>query len=94
MVWGTTREIIKRGIVEGISFSFPSYSPDIAMVHPDYDPATTVTVRIHSECITGDLFHSQRCDCGIQLDLSMDRINKDKGVLIYLRQEGRGIGFS
>lgn len=68
------------------------YSPDIAMVHPDYDPASTVTVRIHSECITGDLFHSQRCDCGIQLDLSMDRINKEKGVLIYLRQEGRGIG--
>ncbi|MGA0284119.1 MAG: GTP cyclohydrolase II [Saprospiraceae bacterium] len=68
------------------------YSPDIAMVHPDYNSASTVTVRIHSECITGDLFHSQRCDCGIQLDLSMDRIHKDKGVLIYLRQEGRGIG--
>jgi len=68
------------------------YSPDIAMVHPDYDPAAPVTVRIHSECITGDLFHSQRCDCGIQLDLSMERINKEKGVLIYLRQEGRGIG--
>ena len=62
------------------------------MVHPDYNSASTVTVRIHSECITGDLFHSQRCDCGIQLDLSMDRIHKDKGVLIYLRQEGRGIG--
>ena len=68
------------------------YSPDIAMVHPDYNSASTVTVRIHSECITGDLFHSQRCDCGIQLDFSMDRIHKDKGVLIYLRQEGRGIG--
>ena len=68
------------------------YSPDIAMVHPDSNSASTVTVRIHSECITGDLFHSQRCDCGIQLDLSMDRIHKDKGVLIYLRQEGRGIG--
>ena len=68
------------------------YSPDIAMVHPETDPNQAVTVRIHSECLTGDLFHSQRCDCGRQLDASMQRIEKDKGVLIYLRQEGRGIG--
>ncbi len=68
------------------------YSPDIAMVHPDMDPNGTVTVRLHSECITGDLFHSQRCDCGKQLDAAMKQIFKDKGALIYLRQEGRGIG--
>jgi GTP cyclohydrolase II len=68
------------------------YSPDIAMVHPELDASSVVTVRIHSECLTGDLFHSQRCDCGDQLDASMRRIQKDKGVLIYLRQEGRGIG--
>ena len=68
------------------------YSPDIAMVHPDINIEAPVTVRIHSECLTGDLFHSQRCDCGPQLDASMQKINSDKGVLIYLRQEGRGIG--
>ncbi len=69
-----------------------NYSPDIAMVHPEFDPKSVVTVRIHSECLTGDLFHSQRCDCGLQLDASMKKINKERGVLIYLRQEGRGIG--
>ncbi len=49
-------------------------------------------VRIHSECLTGDLFGSKRCDCGEQLKLAMERISKEGGVLIYLRQEGRGIG--
>lgn len=49
-------------------------------------------VRIHSECITGDLFHSKRCDCGDQLQESLRRLNKEGGVLLYLRQEGRGIG--
>ena len=68
------------------------YSPDIALVHPDIDVRNPVPVRIHSECITGDLFHSQRCDCGEQLVEALDYISKNKGVLIYLRQEGRGIG--
>ena len=49
-------------------------------------------VRIHSECMTGDLFHSSRCDCGQQLDGALEAISKEGGVLIYLRQEGRGIG--
>ena len=50
-------------------------------------------VRIHSECLTGDVFHSDRCDCGEQLDLAMARIAEvGSGVIIYLRQEGRGIG--
>ena len=50
-------------------------------------------VRIHSECLTGDVFHSDRCDCGEQLDLAMSRIAEvGSGVIIYLRQEGRGIG--
>lgn len=66
--------------------------PHIAMVSEGIDNQSTVTVRIHSECITGDLFHSQRCDCGKQLETAMNIINKEKGVLIYLRQEGRGIG--
>jgi len=53
----------------------------------------TVLVRVHSECLTGDIFHSQRCDCGNQLHEAMHRIEKaGKGAIIYLRQEGRGIG--
>jgi len=51
-------------------------------------------VRIHSECITGDLFGSTKCDCGEQLEQSLAKIAKEGGVLIYLRQEGRGIGLS
>tara|TARA_B100002052_G_C15797491_1_gene559412 strand:+ start:481 stop:1062 length:582 start_codon:yes stop_codon:yes gene_type:complete len=50
-------------------------------------------VRIHSECFTGDVLHSMRCDCGEQLDLAMQRIAEEgNGIIVYLRQEGRGIG--
>jgi 3,4-dihydroxy 2-butanone 4-phosphate synthase/GTP cyclohydrolase II len=52
-----------------------------------------VLVRVHSECLTGDVFGSLRCDCGVQLKKAMEMIAKEgKGVLLYLRQEGRGIG--
>jgi len=51
-------------------------------------------IRIHSECITGDVFGSQKCDCGHQLQQSMGQIDAQGGVLIYLRQEGRGIGLA
>lgn len=68
------------------------YDPEIVMIHPDMNPKEVVTIRIHSECITGDLFHSQRCDCGNQLDTAMKVIAEEKGLLLYLRQEGRGIG--
>ncbi|MEN6429145.1 MAG: bifunctional 3,4-dihydroxy-2-butanone-4-phosphate synthase/GTP cyclohydrolase II [Phycisphaerales bacterium] len=54
-----------------------------------------VLIRVHSECMTGDLFHSQRCECGYQLITAMEMIEKEgKGAVIYLRQEGRGIGLS
>ena len=54
-----------------------------------------VLVRVHSECMTGDLFHSQRCECGYQLITAMEMIEKaGKGALVYLRQEGRGIGLT
>ncbi|MGZ2417901.1 3,4-dihydroxy 2-butanone 4-phosphate synthase / GTP cyclohydrolase II [Staphylococcus caledonicus] len=56
------------------------------------EPRATENVRIHSACLTGDIFHSQRCDCGAQLEASMDYINKHGGLIIYLPQEGRGIG--
>ncbi len=49
-------------------------------------------VRLHSECLTGDVFGSGRCDCGKQLDEAIDRINQESGYILYLRQEGRGIG--
>jgi len=51
-----------------------------------------VLVRVHSECLTGDTFHSLRCDCGEQLEKALSIIGKEGGVLLYLRQEGRGIG--
>jgi len=65
----------------------------VAMVYGDVRGADHVLVRVHSECLTGDVFHSARCDCGEQLDLAMRKIVAEgRGVLIYLRQEGRGIG--
>lgn len=68
-------------------------SPHLAMVHEsfDYDKEPTI-VRIHSECMTGDVFHSNRCDCGEQLDYAMRLAAEKGGIVIYLRQEGRGIG--
>jgi len=49
-------------------------------------------VRMHSECLTGDVFHSSRCDCGEQLDETINRMGESGGIILYLRQEGRGIG--
>ena len=52
-------------------------------------------MRVHSKCLTGDVFHSARCDCGAQLDTAMARIAEEgRGVLLYLNQEGRGIGLA
>ena len=65
----------------------------VALVKGDVDGAEDVLVRVHSECLTGDVFHSQRCDCGEQLDWALRRIEDGGlGVLLYLAQEGRGIG--
>ena len=68
--------------------------PTIVLVSDNYTPNSNeaVEVRIHSECMTGDVFSSSRCDCGAQLDTSMQKLQQDGGILIYLRQEGRGIG--
>lgn len=65
--------------------------PHLAMIR-DWDPDKPVLVRIHSECLTGDLMGSVRCDCGEQLDYSLKAVSKEGGVVVYLRQEGRGIG--
>jgi 3,4-dihydroxy 2-butanone 4-phosphate synthase / GTP cyclohydrolase II len=65
----------------------------VAMVKGDIDGADDVLVRVHSECLTGDVFHSLRCDCGEQLESALAMIETEgRGVLLYLAQEGRGIG--
>lgn len=64
----------------------------IALVNGEFTHDDLVLVRIHSECITGEVFHSKKCDCRQQLDKAMEMIGKEKGVILYLRQEGRGIG--
>ncbi|MEY3195034.1 MAG: hypothetical protein RIQ78_1131 [Bacteroidota bacterium] len=68
------------------------HMPHIAMVAAGFDPTKPVPVRIHSECMTGDVFGSRRCDCGEQLEASLRMVGETGGVVIYLRQEGRGIG--
>ncbi len=65
----------------------------VALVKGDVDGAENVLVRVHSECLTGDVFHSLRCDCGEQLEQALSRIaSEERGVLLYMAQEGRGIG--
>jgi 3,4-dihydroxy 2-butanone 4-phosphate synthase/GTP cyclohydrolase II len=64
----------------------------IAMVRGDIASDRPTLVRVHSECLTGDVFHSRRCDCGPQLQAALARIAVEGGALVYLRQEGRGIG--
>jgi 3,4-dihydroxy 2-butanone 4-phosphate synthase / GTP cyclohydrolase II len=65
----------------------------VALVKGDVDGAENVLVRVHSECLTGDVFHSLRCDCGEQLEQALAQIDAEgRGVLLYMAQEGRGIG--
>ena len=74
--------------------AFPGDEPDkenLALVMGDVEDKTLV--RVHSECFTGDVLHSMRCDCGEQLDLAIQKIaDEGRVIIIYLRQEGRGIG--
>lgn len=65
----------------------------VALVMGDVACGEPVLTRVHSECLTGDAFGSQRCDCGPQLDMAMQLVAREgRGVILYLRQEGRGIG--
>jgi 3,4-dihydroxy 2-butanone 4-phosphate synthase/GTP cyclohydrolase II len=67
----------------------------VALVRGAVGEGRNVLVRVHSRCLTGDVFHSQRCDCGEQLETALARIaHEDRGVLLYLNQEGRGIGIA
>ena len=76
--------------------SFPNtdnpYAPDLVLISGDLSSIQIPLVRLHSECLTGDVFGSMRCDCGVQLQNSMESIASEGGMLIYMRQEGRGIG--
>ena len=65
----------------------------IALIKGEWTPGESILVRVHSSCATGDIFGSMRCECGEQLHLAMQMIEKEgKGVLVYMNQEGRGIG--
>ncbi|MEZ4799905.1 MAG: GTP cyclohydrolase II [Flavobacteriales bacterium] len=66
--------------------------PHLALVAENTDLTKTVNVRLHSECLTGDVFGSLRCDCGDQLHGALKYVEENGGMIIYLRQEGRGIG--
>jgi 3,4-dihydroxy 2-butanone 4-phosphate synthase/GTP cyclohydrolase II len=80
-------------------FRLYAYRSDIdpdehaALVFGDVSTPEPVLVRVHSQCVTGDVFHSLRCDCGDQIELALEQIAEEgRGVLVYMRQEGRGIG--
>ena len=60
--------------------------PHLVLINPKTDFSQTVNVRVHSECMTGDVFGSYRCECGEQLNISLDYVNKNGGLVIYLRQ--------
>src|SRR5262245_57919369 len=67
----------------------------VALVCGELGGGEDVLTRLHSSCVTGDIFHSARCDCGPQLQKAMQRVSEEgRGVILYLSQEGRGIGLA
>lgn len=68
------------------------WMPHMAIIAEHTDFSKPINVRFHSECITGEVFHSKKCECGQQLDAAMKFIHENGGIIIYLRQEGRNIG--
>ncbi len=92
-VVGRAPVVLPAGEFEGVVYEDTlSGGAHLALVRGEVTPQEPVLVRVHSECLTGDVFHSQRCDCGPQLMAALERIGGEGGVLLYLRQEGRGIG--
>ncbi|AZK47131.1 bifunctional 3,4-dihydroxy-2-butanone-4-phosphate synthase/GTP cyclohydrolase II [Paenibacillus lentus] len=94
-----TREVEVRMPTDYGEFRAIAYSNDVdskehvALVKGEISGEEPVLVRVHSECLTGDVFHSHRCDCGPQFEAALQQIeDAGKGVLLYMRQEGRGIG--
>lgn len=99
--WHMKKQVSARIPSQWGEFDVITYSPEVddpmphlAIVHPDLDLTEPPLVRVHSECLTGDLLRSRRCDCGEQLFRSLEMIFAEKGILLYLRQEGRGIGLN
>ncbi len=68
------------------------WMPHIALIAENTDFSKPVNVRFHSECITGEVFHSKKCECGQQLNSAMKYVHENGGIIVYLRQEGRNIG--
>jgi GTP cyclohydrolase II len=81
-----------HGLVDGREHLAIGLGDRVRPVNAATPGATTPLVRLHSECLTGDVFGSERCDCGPQLREAVQRIDESGGYLLYLRQEGRGIG--
>jgi len=84
----------KHGIFKAVGYRDKINNEEhIALVLGEISGEESVLARVHSECLTGDVFGSMRCDCGDQLDIALQRISREgKGILLYMRQEGRGIG--
>jgi 3,4-dihydroxy 2-butanone 4-phosphate synthase/GTP cyclohydrolase II len=101
-----TESLVKRAAVAKLPTRFGDFAihvfdnsvdhqEHVALVRGDITDGKDVLVRVHSSCLTGDVLHSIRCDCGAQLDAAMERIaTEGRGVLLYLNQEGRGIGLA
>lgn len=86
----------KNSDIEAELLSFRGLKTDkehVAIIFKQADKTqSSPLVRLHSECLTGDVFHSSRCDCGEQLDETINKMGESGGIILYLRQEGRGIG--
>lgn len=91
----TDIQVGEKGTVAAEIVSFHELSDHkehIALIFKGADTQTSPLIRMHSECLTGDVFNSSRCDCGDQLNETINQMSIEGGVLLYLRQEGRGIG--
>lgn len=82
------------GTFKMIAFSedLNDWTPQVALVSENTDFTKPVNVRFHSECLTGEVFHSKKCECGQQLETAMKYMQEHGGIIVYLRQEGRNIG--
>src|SRR5690606_37147919 len=94
-----TKEVSVKLPTEWSDFELSAYTQKntgeqhVALIKGSWEPNEPILVRVHSSCVTGDIFGSCRCDCGSQLHASMQMIEKEgKSVIVYMNQEGRGIG--
>ena len=84
-----------HGVFRMVAYADARGREHLAVISGTVEGEANVLCRVHSECLTGEVFASRRCDCGPQLELALQRISEaERGVVVYLRQEGRGIGLS